>query len=247
MSLSVMGIVNVTPDSFSDGGKFFTVEESVRRAKRLIDEGADIIDVGGESTRPGCDPIDWQDEWRRIENPLREIISMSGETRVSVDTYHYETASKAVDAGVDIVNCVYDRSVPAMMKLVSSNPQIEMVVPFRPGDSSETKWKIAQDAFSGLLPRLYLDPMIGFGTDRNEDLCLLRAIPELSQIGRVLIGASRKRIVRKLTGTRTVGKMLGGNLAMVAWAALNGASAVRVHDVKESVEVVKVLSVLNKE
>ena len=132
----VMGIVNVTPDSFSDGGQFFRPEEAIRRAKNLVADGADIIDLGGESTRPGATPLKWDEEWSRIE-PVLEGFRVSGfqgfRVRVSVDTYHPETAERAIKAGADIINCVYSEPIPEMLKLIERN-DVELVVPYRLGD-----------------------------------------------------------------------------------------------------------------
>ena len=103
MSCKVMGIVNVTPDSFSDGGQFFKPEEAIRRAKNLIADGADIIDLGGESTRPGATPISWEEEWARIEPVIKGIRDQGSGIRVSIDTYHPETAKRGIEAGADRV------------------------------------------------------------------------------------------------------------------------------------------------
>ncbi len=253
MNCKVMGIVNVTPDSFSDGGQFYRPEEAIRRAKNLIEEGADIIDLGGESTRPGATPLPWQDEWARLEPVITALV---GTDPLSVDTYHPETAERAIAAGVNIINCVFSNSIPQMLKLLEKTkgtvpkksmgtvPQVELVMPFRLGDSPP---KIDGDSpleMGGDSP-LYLDPMIGFGTTREEDLALLKSVPEMAKIGRVLVGASRKRIVKKLTGEKMTGKNLGGNLGIALWSALNGASIVRVHDVKETVQALKVLTALS--
>ena len=230
----VMGIVNVTPDSFSDGGQFFKPEEAIRRAKNLIADGADIIDLGGESTRPGATPIGWEEEWGRIGPVLGKVADLG--VLVSVDTYHPETAERAIAAGAHIINCVYADPVPEMLKLLEGN-DVELVLPVK-----------ACSLFplpSSLFPRLYLDPMIGFNTTREEDIQLLRSIPELAKKGRVLVGASRKRIVKKLTGEKSsVGKNIGGNVAIAVWAAMNGASVVRVHDVKETVQALRVIGCL---
>lgn len=236
----VMGIVNVTPDSFSDGGQFFRPEEAIRRAKNLIADGADIIDLGGESTRPGATPIDWEEEWVRIEPVLAGLMSSVSRLKsfkISVDTYHPETAERAIRAGADIINCVYPEPVAEMLKLLEGN-EVELVVPYRIGD--EDFRRETEDA--RIAGRLYLDPMIGFGTTREKDIELLRSVPELAKRGRVLIGASRKRIVKKLVGEKSaVGKSIGGNVAIAVWAAMNGASVVRVHDVKETVQALKVI------
>lgn len=236
----VMGIVNVTPDSFSDGGQFFRPEEAIRRAKNLIADGADIIDLGGESTRPGATPIGWEEEWVRIEPVLAGLMSSVSRLKsfkISVDTYHPETAERAIRAGADIINCVYPEPAAEMLKLLEGN-EVELVVPYRIGD--EDFRRETEDA--RIAGRLYLDPMIGFGTTREKDIELLRSVPELAKRGRVLIGASRKRIVKKLVGEKSaVGKSIGGNVAIAVWAAMNGASVVRVHDVKETVQALKVI------
>ena len=236
----VMGIVNVTPDSFSDGGQFFRPEEAIRRAKNLVADGADIIDLGGESTRPCATPIGWEEEWSRIEPVLADLpssVSRLKSFQISVDTYHPETAARAIAAGADIINCVYAEPIPEMVKLLEGN-EVELVVPWRAGD--EDLRRETEDA--SIASRLYLDPMIGFNTTREEDVELLRSIPELAKRGRVLIGASRKRIVKKLVGEKSaVGKNIGGNVAIAIWAALHGASAVRVHDVKETVQALHVV------
>ena len=241
----VMGIVNVTPDSFSDGGRFFRPEEAIRRAKNLVADGADAIDLGGESTRPGATPIGWEEEWGRLEPVLAALADLArldwpAGVRLSVDTYHPETAKRAVEAGADIINCVYPEPIPEMVKLLKGN-EVELVVPYRLGDKDLRREM--EDA--GVAERLYLDPMIGFGTTREEDVALLRSIPELAKRGRVLVGASRKRIVKKLVGEKSaVGKSVGGNVAIAVWAAMNGASVVRVHDVKETVQALRVVEAL---
>ena len=236
----VMGIVNVTPDSFSDGGQFFKPEEAIRRAKNLIADGADIIDLGGESTRPGATPLGWEAEWARIEQVLSELRVKSEElrVRVSVDTYHPETAERAIKAGANIINCVYAEPIPEMLKLIEEN-DVELVMP------ASALSLIPHP--SSLIPRLYLDPMIGFNTTREEDVELLRSISELAKKGRVLVGASRKRIVKKLVGEKSaVGKNIGGNVAIAVWAAMQGASVVRVHDVKETVQALRVVDALGE-
>jgi dihydropteroate synthase len=247
----VMGIVNVTPDSFSDGGKFNTPEEAIRRAKNLVEEGADIIDIGGESTRPGATPISWEEEWARIEPVLKGLTTPafqpfnSSTFQLSVDTYHPETAERAVAAGANIVNCVYAEPVPEMCRIIAdAAPDTELVVPAKVLDSQLATLK---SQLATLSSRLYLDPMIGFGTTREEDLAILQTIPELAKKGRVLIGASRKRIVKRLTGEKAPGKDLAGNLTIALWAAMNGASVVRVHDVRETVQALKVLAALKGE
>lgn len=241
----VMGIVNVTPDSFSDGGKFNTPEEAIRRARNLVEEGAAIIDVGGESTRPGATPLSWDEEWSRIEPVLAGINSKLStlDFQLSVDTYHPETAERAVEMGATIINCVYPEPVEAMLKILSSNPGVELVIPSKLVDDPTSQLSNLS-TFQLLSSRLYLDPMIGFGTTREEDVELLRSVPDLAKKGRVLVGASRKRIVKRLTGEKVPGKDLAGNITIALWAAMGGASVVRVHDVRETVQAIKVLEAL---
>ena len=246
MSCKVMGIVNVTPDSFSDGGQFFKPEEAIRRAKNLVADGADIIDLGGESTRPGATPISWEEEWSRIEPVLAGLMSSVSRlksSRISVDTYHPETAAKAIAAGAHIINCVYAGPAAEMLKLLEGN-DVELVVPCRLGDEDFRHETLG----ASIASRLYLDPMIGFNTTREEDVELLRSIPELAKRGRVLVGASRKRIVKKLVGEKSaVGKNVGGNVAIAVWAAMNGASVVRVHDVRETVQALRVIGAIGED
>ena len=270
----VMGIVNVTPDSFSDGGKYFRPEEAVRRALNLIDEGADIIDIGAESTRPGSVPISWEEEWSRLEPVLKGLSprcvtvqldeneranslqknnsankkgkfsvvsegSVPTNVPISVDTYHPETAMLAVEAGAGIINCVYPEPVEEMLAILREKPHVELVMPASAWEMGDERWEMGD-----LASRIYIDPMIGFGTTREEDLELLRSVPEFAKKARVLVGASRKRLVKKLTGEKVTGKNLGGNLGIAVWAAMNGASVVRVHDVRETFQALKVIGAI---
>lgn len=237
MTCKTMGIVNVTPDSFSDGGRFFSPEEAVRRARNLVKEGAAIIDLGGESTRPGAVPISWEEEWGRLE-PVFALLAAGGTDLplISVDTYHPETAERAVAAGAKMINCVRTETAGAMLDIIRGRPDLELVIP--------SKLLETTDASKLPMPRIYLDPMIGFDTTREEDIRLLRSIPELARIGRVLIGVSRKRVIKKLVGEKATGKDLAGNLALAVWCAMNGAGVIRVHDVGETVRALKVVETM---
>ena len=232
----VMGILNVTPDSFSDGGRYYSAPEAVRRARNMAEEGADIIDVGGESTRPGSTPLEWGEEWRRIEPVLKELAGLK--CKISVDTYHPETAARAVDLGAGMVNCVYPESVPAMLAIQERNPGVEVVVP--------SAWAEEDPSRLATMKDFYLDPMVGFGTTREEDLALLGGIRRMAQKAPVLVGVSRKRIVGTLTGAEDPHDRLGGSVGAAVWCAMNGASVVRVHDVKETVQALKVVNALAK-
>lgn len=249
MKCKVMGIVNVTPDSFSDGGMYYRPEEAVRRARNLVADGADIIDLGGESTRPGSVPVGWEEEWARIEPVLKGLVCKERFDKsrpdafipISVDTYHPETAERAVAAGASIVNCVYAEPILEMYDICAKSGA-ELVIPAQ-SLGSVPKNEGSVPIYQGSVP-IYLDPMIGFGTTREEDVELLRSVPELARKGRVLVGASRKRIVKKLTGEKMTGKNIGGNLGIAVWCAAHGASVVRVHDVKETVQALRVFECL---
>lgn len=227
----VMGILNATPDSFSDGGRFADPEAAIRRAAAMVADGADIIDVGGESTRPGATPLSWEEEWSRVEPVLRGLSPIvAGSVPISIDTYHPETAERAVALGATIVNCVYPEPILDMLQICAKNGA-ELVIP------SKSLGSVPKSL--GSVP-IYLDPMIGFGTTREEDLALLRSVPELAKKGRVLVGASRKRIVRTLAGETSMTSLLGGDIAIALWGMENGASIVRVHDVKEVAQALRV-------
>lgn len=245
MKCMVMGIVNVTPDSFSDGGKYFKPEEAIRRVRNMFEEGAGIVDIGAESTRPGSTPIGWEEEWARLEPVLRGLSPQNCQSggMISIDTYHPETAERALKAGVDMINCVYEEPVGQMLAICAKY-NASLVIPANSHLEEEGSARTVPTDPAGSVP-IYLDPMIGFGTTREEDLELLRGIPELAKKGRVLVGASRKRIVKRITGERVTGKNLGGNLGIAVWCALNGASIVRVHDVQETVQALKVVEALS--
>ena len=237
----VMGIINVTPDSFSDGGMYFEPAEAMKRAMNVLRDGADILDFGGESTRPGAEPLPWEDEWARLE----EVLALIGEARrkkplealVSIDTYHPETAERALEHGAGMINCVYRETALDIARLCAKRGAA-LVLPAASYDDAAAKGALPPQDLT------YIDPMIGFGTTREQDLELLRSVPQLASRAKVLVGASRKRIVKKLTGEKVTGKNIGGNLGIAAWCAMNGASAVRVHDVKETVQALKVLEAL---
>ena len=140
----------------------------------------------------------------------------------------------AVEAGAGIINCVYPEPVEEMLAILWEKPHVELVMPV------SAFGMVSED----LVSRIYIDPMIGFGTTRDEDLELLRSVPEFAKKARVLVGASRKRLVKKLTGEKVTGKNLGGNLGIAVWAAMNGASVVRVHDVRETFQALKVIGAI---
>ena len=247
----VMGIVNITPDSFSDGVRCLRTEAAVSRARTLARDGADILDLGAESTRPGATPISWQAEWARLEPVLRILVREQPTMPISIDTYHPETAERALCNGAAILNCVYAKSVPAMLELARKT-RCGLVLPAsilfdnRPpaADSANPQSSILDLQSSTLKSQIVLDPMIGFGTTREEDVALLGGIRRLAQKAPVLVGVSRKRVIGALTGAENPQDRLGGSVGAAVWCAMNGASVLRVHDVKETKQALQVAEAL---
>jgi dihydropteroate synthase len=242
-----MGIVNITPDSFSDGVRCLRTEAAVSHARALAREGADIMDLGAESTRPGATPISWQAEWARLEPVLRILVREMPTMPISIDTYHPETAERALCLGAAILNCVYAKSVPAMLELAGKT-RCGLVLPasFVFGMRQPPADGNPQSSILNLQSQILVDPMIGFGTTREEDVALLGGIRRMAQKAPVLVGVSRKRIVGTLTGAEDPHDRLGGSVGAAVWCAMNGASVVRVHDVKETVQALKVVEALAK-
>lgn len=217
-SVRIMGILNVTPDSFSDGGSFFEYGSALDQARRLIDEGADIIDIGGESTRPYAEPVSIDDELARVI-PIIESIRTFSAVPISIDTSKAEVARQALAAGADIINDVTAlRKDPEMIELVHSctNEVIIMHMQGTPGTMQDEpsydnvvaevidffKERLAIIAAAGVdLSRVIIDPGIGFGKNLVHNLQLLNHLDQLSELGQpVLLGHSRKRFLGDLTG-----------------------------------------------
>jgi dihydropteroate synthase len=253
----IMGVVNVTPDSFSDGGEFLDADAAVAHAERLADEGADIVDVGGESTRPGAEPVPEDVELRRVV-PVVERIAQSGRARISIDTAKLAVAEAAIQAGARIVNDVTAfRTAPEIAGLVASSgagcclmhmqgeprtmqadPQYDDVVADVRAFLEE---RLAFAVGEGVPEeRVWLDPGIGFGKTLDHNLELLRRLDEIVAIGRpVVIGTSRKSFLGKLTG-RAEKERLAGTIATNVIAYEKGASIFRVHDVGPVADALKV-------
>ena len=258
----VMGILNATPDSFSDGGVFQGLEKGVERALQMVEEGADIIDIGGESTRPGAEPVQTLEEIRRTV-PIIGKLREQSDGLISIDTMKAEVARAAVDAGADIINDVSSLGDPDMAavaaetgaglvlmhmqgdpQMMQNNPQYDDVV-FDIRDFLEER--MAQAVEAGVATeQVALDPGIGFGKTDAQNLELLTEIPIFKMSGRpVLIGVSRKSLFGRLLG-REVDERLAGSLAAAVFSMMRGAHILRVHDVKESCDAVRLVDTLRK-
>lgn len=256
----VMGVLNVTPDSFSDGGEFFSFDTAIAQAEKMISEGADIIDVGGESTRPGSEFISVEEELRRVI-PVIERISSSSEVAISIDTTKPTVARAALEAGAEIINDISGLRFDPALAAVATSTQAGIVLMHSRGTPKDMQelppvtdiiaevaggWResIAVASRYGVLPEsIALDPGIGFGKTAEQNLEL---IANLDQLARdfaefpIMIGTSRKAFIGKLLNDAPADKRLHGSMASVVAAVLKGAHIVRVHDVKAAVEAVKV-------
>lgn len=253
----VMGIVNVTPDSFSDGGQHATTVAALRHAERLVEEGADILDIGGESTRPGAPLVSLEEEWARIAAVLEGALQLG--VPVSVDTHKAEVMRRALDLGVDIVNDVRALCAPQALEVVAAHRSCGVCLMHMQGNSpadmqQSTHYtdvveqvrdflKARMDAVhqAGIAPeRVTLDPGIGFGKAPEHNLELMRRQPELLSLGRpLLLGWSRKSTLGHLTG-RPVSERLAASLAAGLASLQHGAAILRVHDVAETVDAIRV-------
>ncbi len=252
----IMGVVNVTPDSFSDGGKFLDPARAVEHGLLLAEQGADILDIGGESTNPFLSkPIDAKEERARVEPVIRELAKRA-KLPISIDTSKSEVASAALDAGAEIVNDVSGMARDAQMARAAKGAAVCLMhmrgtpqdmqtrTAYRDllGEVHDELIEALDRACSAGIPdeRIAVDPGLGFAKTGEQNLTLLRRLRELTQIGRpVLVGASRKSFIGKATG-RPAPERLFGSVAAAALAAVSGAAIVRVHDVAATKEALAV-------
>ena len=246
----VMGILNVTPDSFSDGGEWFQSERAIMRAHEMIAEGADIVDVGGESTRPGADPVPADEEMRRV---VPVIEALAGQVRVSIDTTKPAVAEAAVEAGATLINDVSATLWPVAArcgagwvamhrqgtaKTMQLDPHYDDVV----AEVTAMLVDRAGQAAAGGVEEVWIDPGIGFGKTVEHNLSLLGSVSDLVATGYpVLVGTSRKgflgQVARSADGSvAPVADRLPASLATATWAMQQGAQMVRVHDVSATVQ-----------
>jgi dihydropteroate synthase len=257
-STQVMGILNVTPDSFSDGGDFFFPDAALARARQMVAEGAGIIDVGGESTRPGATPVPVEEELRRVI-PVIRVLAAELPVPISVDTSKPEVMREAVAVGAGLINDVRAlrlagaleaaaaTAVPVcLMHMLGTEPATMQQAPEYDDVTREVKDFLAERVDACVragIPRerLLIDPGFGFGKRTVHNLLLLEGLPELTRLGLpILVGMSRKRMVGKVLGGVPPEHRLYGSLAAATLAAWLGASVVRVHDVAPTVEALRV-------
>jgi dihydropteroate synthase len=259
--VGVMGIVNATPDSFADGGRFPSAAAAVEHALALAAAGADVIDIGGESTRPGAEPVDEATERERVLPVIGELVRRGLHCPISIDTSKASVARAALAAGACIVNDVSAGGDPEMFAAVRAH-DAAVVLMHRRGEphtmQRDTRYtdvvaevhaflaERAEAALRAGIPaaRILLDPGIGFGKDAVGNLRLLRALPDLASLGfGVVVGASRKSFIGTLSGAN-VGERLPGSLAAVSAAAGLTRALVRVHDVAASLQFLTVLAAI---
>jgi len=258
----VMGVLNVTPDSFSEGGEFFDTDRAIAHGLQMAADGAAIIDVGGESTRPGSEPIAASEQIERVI-PVIEALSKKIDVPISIDTYNYEVAKAALEAGASMINDITALSDERMGELAVEQ-QVPVVLMHMQGEpatmQAEPKYDdVVVEVLGFLLERakhaegfgikknrIFIDPGIGFGKTLEHNLLLLKNLDKFVLSGyRVCVGTSRKSFIGKITGKEKPAERIFGTAATVALCVAAGASVVRVHNVAEMIDVVKVTNTIN--
>jgi len=257
----LMGVVNVTPDSFSDGGRFLGRDAAVAQAERLVSEGADLVDVGGESTRPGAPEVPANVEAQRVVPVIERLRERGCITPISVDTRKPEVARAALAAGASMVNDVSGLADPALRELVATSgcPVVLMHMRGTPADMSsravyddvvgeverELCEALARATRAGVREdRIFLDPGLGFAKTAEQSLALLAELPSLRRLGRpLLVGPSRKSFIGEITGAG-VKDRLPGTLAAVAACVLAGVEVIRVHDMAAARQAARVAAAI---
>ncbi len=257
-----MGVINTTSDSFSDGGQFDTIEKAFEHARKLIADGADILDIGGESTRPGSQPVDLEEELRRTIPLIRAIREIS-DIPISIDTNKSAVMIAAVEAGASIINSVWalqlddslqvaaELKVPVCLMHMQGTPATMQQQPEYENVVAEVKSflaaRIAAAQDAGItLERIIIDPGFGFGKTMEHNLLLLHSLAEFRQLGvRVLAGLSRKKMIGTILD-KPADQRLYGSLSLAVMAAMLGADILRVHDVAETVDALAMVNALGR-
>ena len=259
----VMGVLNVTPDSFSDGGEFFDTQKAVEHGIKMVADGAAIIDVGGESTRPGSEPVSTEQQIERVV-PVIQALCRKVNVPISIDTYNVEVAKTALEAGAAIINDITALSDERMAELAAEH-EVPIVLMHMQGTPSTMQTEPKYDDVVGEVlefllsrakraeqfgipkARIFIDPGIGFGKTLEHNLLLLENVYKFVATDyRVLVGASRKSFIGSITGGKNPAQRIFGTAATVALCAAAGVSIVRVHDVAQMVDVVKVINAIGK-
>ena len=257
----VMGVLNVTPDSFSDGGRFFDTDKAIEHGLQMAADGAAIIDVGAESTRPGAEPATADEQIKRAI-PVIEALAKKTGVPISIDTHNVEVAEAALQTGAAMINDITaladermgqlaaERKVPVVLMHMQGTPQTMQIEPEYDDVVGEVlDFLLAQakkaQGFGVEKSKIFIDPGIGFGKTLEHNLLLLKNLDRFVATGyRVLVGTSRKSFIGKLTGREDPAERIFGTAATVALCAAAGVSIVRVHDVAEMVDVVKVTNAI---
>lgn len=258
---ALVGILNVTPDSFSDGGRYLNADEAIAHGVRLAEEGADLIDIGGESTRPGARPVSAEEELERVL-PVIRGLRRAVAIPLSIDTYKSRVARAALDEGADVVNdisalrfdpamasLVATENVPVVLMHMQGTPRTMQERPFYRDVVAEVRDFLSERfrfaLAEGVKPeQIVVDPGIGFGKDLEHNLALLRDLSALAALGRpILVGPSRKTFVGKILGIGPEDR-LEGSLAAAVAAVLAGANMIRMHDVREARRAIAIADAL---
>ncbi|MBK8453540.1 MAG: dihydropteroate synthase [Thiofilum sp.] len=258
----VMGIINVTPDSFSDGGRFNHIDHALKHAERLLEEGAHILDIGGESTRPGAQAVSAEDELKRVMPVLEALKTHFPEALLSVDTCKAEVMQAAIDREVAMINDVMALRAPQALEVCSQatvavclmhmqgEPRTMQQKPYYNNVMAEVKAFLLERAAvceqAGIAQeRIWLDPGFGFGKTLEHNVTLLQQLEQLTLTPYpVLVGLSRKSMIGALLGNREVSDRMIGSVVAAAIALLKGAKILRVHDVKETVDALRIAQAL---
>ncbi|MBS4175749.1 dihydropteroate synthase [Bacillus sp. FJAT-49736] len=250
----IMGILNVTPDSFSDGGKFIDSEKALLHAKEMVSDGADIIDIGGESTRPGHDPVSAEEEIMRIV-PIIETLVKELEIPVSVDTYKAKTAKKALEAGAHIINDVWGAKKDPEIANVAAEHDVPIILMHNRENRNYTNFirDVLSDIYESISiakkagvkdENIILDPGIGFAKDVKENIEMMKNLDKLVGLGYpVLLATSRKSMIGQILNL-PVEERMGGTGATICYGIEKGCHLVRVHDVKEMSRMARMMDVL---
>jgi len=261
----VMGILNITPDSFSDGGQFLDPQDALVRVSEMISQGAKIIDVGGESSRPGALPVSEEEEINRTIPVIKKIREFS-DIFISIDTTKAQVATAALDAGADIINDISALEADPEMVAVAKEFNAGIVLMHRQGTPQQMQknphyFDVVSEIYDYLLARvafckqnglnieqLVIDPGIGFGKTVEHNIALLKNIKRFHQINRpLLLGASRKSFIGTLLNKEDIDARLAGSLSVAAWATLQGVHILRVHDIINTCDVCSLMRIISND